>query len=198
MYSFFLKYFFIFFITYIYSSNLQLIEESNEWIELQNKEIKIFWIEQNESYFCKSSMIYNFPINKIKKILDNKLKYSKVFKRIEFCNVIKEDVVHMAIDLPFPFYSRDYIVEYQYYKHNEYEYYIYNAVNNLNVPKYKNYIRLINASGLWKLDKIDSSNTKVTYLWNGELLGDFPSWALSKAWISQGNEVLIDLRNELK
>ena len=63
--------------------------------------------------------------------------------------------------------------------------------------QYKNYIRLVNASGLWKLDKIDSSNTKVTYLWNGELLGDFPSWALSKASISQGKINIFNTLNKI-
>jgi len=30
----------------------------------------------------------------------------------------------------------------------------------------------------------------VIYAWNGELLGNFPEFGLSKAWITQGTEVL--------
>ena len=59
------------------------------------------------------------------------------------------------------------------------------------------YIRLTDAAGLWKLDKISSNTTLVTYTWNGQLLGNFPEFGLEKAWITQGNEVLEWLTLEL-
>jgi len=34
------------------------------------------------------------------------------------------------------------------------------------------------------------NKTKITYAWNGELLGNFPDFGLEKAWITQGTEVL--------
>jgi len=34
------------------------------------------------------------------------------------------------------------------------------------------------------------NNTKITYAWNGELLGSFPDFGLERAWITQGTEVL--------
>ncbi len=33
-------------------------------------------------------------------------------------------------------------------------------------------------------------NTLVSYTWNGELLGDFPKFALERAWETQGNEII--------
>ena len=55
---------------------------------------------------------------------------------------------------------------------------------------HEDYIRLINAAGEWRLHSLNESHTEVTYIWNGELLGDFPNWALTRAWETQGNEVL--------
>ena len=40
------------------------------------------------------------------------------------------------------------------------------------------------------LNKTSKNKTKVTYAWNGELLGNFPDFGLEKAWITQGTEVL--------
>jgi hypothetical protein len=35
-------------------------------------------------------------------------------------------------------------------------------------------------------------------MWNGELLGDFPDWALTRAWIEQGNEVMTWIEEALE
>ena len=62
----------------------------------------------------------------------------------------------------------------------------------------KDRIRLLRATGQWKLNYIDIDQTEVIYIWNGELLGDFPNWALTKAWKKQGDEVLTWLREALE
>ena len=59
-------------------------------------------------------------------------------------------------------------------------------------------MRLVNAGGKWKLESINNNLTKVTYIWNGEMLGNFPSWGLKRAWSKQGNEVLRNLKETLK
>ena len=62
----------------------------------------------------------------------------------------------------------------------------------------ENYVRLINAKGEWRLSHIDNKLIEVSYLWNGELRGGFPSWSLSKAWIKHANEVLGNLKTKLE
>ena len=59
------------------------------------------------------------------------------------------------------------------------------------------YVRLVNAAGQWKLISIDGK-TYVYYRWNGELRGDFPDWALTRAWNEQGTEVLLWLEEYLE
>ena len=41
-----------------------------------------------------------------------------------------------------------------------------------------------------KIIELPNGTTQIEYIWNGELLGDFPSWALKMAWKEQGTEVL--------
>ena len=46
---------------------------------------------------------------------------------------------------------------------------------------------------------LTNGNTLIEYIWIGEVLGDFPSWALKIAWKEQGYEVftwLIDYMDE--
>ena len=76
--------------------------------------------------------------------------------------------------------------------------YEFNSINNNNVRVDKNYVRLVNAAGQWRLKSINNKLTKVTYIWNGEMLGNFPSWGLKRAWLKQGNEVLGNLKETLK
>mgnify|MGYP000624169066 FL=1 len=59
------------------------------------------------------------------------------------------------------------------------------------------HVRLPNAAGIWILAALEPNKTKVIYAWNGELLGSFPEFGLTRAWITQGTEVLNWLDEEL-
>ena len=49
-------------------------------------------------------------------------------------------------------------------------------------PEDKDYIRLLHARGGWILSKIVDKKTLVVDRWNGDMRGDFPKWAYTKAW----------------
>ena len=169
-----------------------------EWNILQTEPIWIGWVDYNNSKWVKAVTIIPSKIVSVQKIIEDKKNYPKVFKRIEKINLITDEIVHIVLDMPFPFYGRDYIVSYNQYSEDDAFIYKYTSVDSLQIPIYKDYIRLINASGEWVLDPVDSLNTKVTYLWNGELLGDFPNWALKTAWETQGNEVFTWLKEAIE
>ena len=100
--------------------------------------------------------------------------------------------------MPFPFYGRDYIVSYTQFQEENDIVYRFTAVENSGISVHEDYVRLIHAAGEWRLHSLDSSSTEVTYIWNGELLGNFPEWALSRAWETQGDEVLTWLKEAVK
>ena len=187
----------IFFISKLLSIDISIFNNTTNWIELQNSEIKISYKEKNTFKYCKASTVYNSSPRQIKHILDDKSNYHNIFKRMEFCRSLTNEIVHIRLDLPFPFYGRDYIVEYEYFKMNDFEYYIYNSTNKVNIELNKKYVRLPNASGLWVIEPISNNSTKLTFIWNGELLGNFPDWALTRAWTTQGNEVLTWIQESL-
>ena len=182
----------------IFPIDISILDDSDDWIIIQNKNINISYKEINKQPYCKANMIYEHSSSDIKKILENRNLYPSIFKRIMFCNSLNKNTVHMGIKLPFPFSPRDYIVEYQYYNKDNKEYYIYQSKKNSSIKKSSNFIRLENASGIWLLEKIDHNRTSLTYLWNGELSGNIPKLVLPKAWKSQGNEILKELEEALK
>ena len=73
----------------------------------------------------------------------------------------------------------------------------FHSVNFPNVKPDNGHVRLPNAAGVWILNDIGNNKTKVTYAWNGELLGNFPDFGLEKAWVTQGTEVLLWLNDSL-
>ena len=92
--------------------------------------------------------------------------------------------------MPFPWAGRDYIVKYSEYEADSLKEYSWINYDDLNIPIEKGYVRLDRARGKWRLVKLKNGNIQVEYIWNGELLGDFPKWALKTAWKEQGKEVL--------
>ena len=68
------------------------------------------------------------------------------------------------------------------------EYYQYSSKSNSQLNLSSKFIRLPNASGIWLMEKISIDSTKLTYLWNGELLGNIPKWVLPKVYEKQGTK----------
>ena len=100
--------------------------------------------------------------------------------------------------MPFPFDDRDYIVKYTIENSENHWVFSFTSVKHPNGPLDSNNVRLHNAAGIWILTVLESNKTKVVYAWNGELLGRFPDFGLSRAWVTQGTEVLNWLNKSLK
>ena len=180
----------------LFSSEIMLPSSSHlSWTILQEYPIWIGWTDYSGFQWCRASSTIQASIEEVQKIIEDKKNYPKVFKRIEKTTVISDEIVHIILDMPFPFYGRDYIVKYIQLQEDNDIVYRFTSVINSGIPVHEDYVRLIHAAGEWRLHSLDSSNTEVTYLWNGELLGDFPDWALARAWETQGREVLTWLKD---
>ena len=170
----------------------------SSWEILQDYPIWIGWTEYNQSNWCKAKITLHSSVKDISTIIEDKGNYPNVFKRVESATIITDEIVHIILDMPFPFYGRDYIVSYTQFQEENDIVYRFTAVENSGIPVHEDYVRLIHAAGEWHLHSLDSNSTEVTYIWNGELLGDFPNWALMRAWETQGNEVLTWLKEAVQ
>ena len=175
-----------------------LPENHANWEVLHDGEIWVGCTEYAGSPWCKSRKTLPFSIEKISEILEDRGNYKNIFDRVTTSQVLEDNIVYIILDMPFPFSSRDYIVKYIEANEGNKRIYQWFAVDFISIPKTNNNVRLNNAAGEWRLTPINSDKTTVSYTWNGELLGDFPDWALTRAWTTQGNEVLVWLTKALQ
>ena len=180
---------FLFISNILFSSEFILPSKHSNWKILQDDSVWIGWIDDGKFQWCRASSTISAPIEKVQEIIEDKENYPTVFKRIEKTTVLSDEIVHIILDMPFPFYGRDYIVRYTQHQEENDIIYRFISVEDIEIPVHKDYVRLIHAAGEWRLHSLNDSSTEVTYIWNGELLGDFPDWALTRAWKTQGDEV---------
>ena len=182
----------------IYALDLSGLNSNQEWKTLQNNDISIKTTQYQGFPICKAETILPLPLKTISAIIENVENYPNVFLRVTKTRVLEDDVVHIMLDMPFPFSGRDYIIKYIKHKFSSAWTFRFSAVEHVQAPPEKGHVRLIHAAGEWKLTAINDHETNVSYTWNGELLGDFPNWALDRAWKTQGNEMMEWLNDELQ
>ena len=130
------------------------------------------------------------PMNEIASVIQDLKHYPDIFKRVTTARQLGSDVVQIVLDMPFPFDGRDYIIKYQIEKLENIWIFSFSAVEHSQGTLDPHHVRLPNAAGIWFLMELGANKTSVTYAWNGELLGNFPDFALHRAWATQGTEVL--------
>ena len=179
----------------------------NEWISLQKGDISIAYTEKDYTW-CFSMGTFNAKMEDLLDIIEDVENYDKIFDSIRKSSRDENDIVHIMVDYPMPLSDRDYVVKFHKISKNHEIIYRFHSSgfgevqlpqqSLFNIPENKNYIRLNNAAGEWRLKDMNNGEILVTYTWNGELKGSVPMWILKKSWIRQGNEIMINLKERLE
>jgi hypothetical protein len=162
-----------------------------EWKVLVEGETWVGCSQQPEITWCRSVATIDAPQAKLSELLHSFETYPDTFKRVYKTKVLAPNVVHVLLDMPFPFKYRDYIAHFVETQENGDLIFTFNAVEHADaaVPDQAS-VRLPRAAGRWRLTPVGTGQTKVTYTWNGELLGKIPPFGLPEAWTTQGVEVM--------
>ena len=98
----------------LFGYELPNYDSNEDWIELQSgrKHIWVGYIEKPDINWVRTSSILPFKFEEVSKIIEKEENYSKIFNRVIISEEVLEDIIYMKIDMPFPFYDRDYLVEY--------------------------------------------------------------------------------------
>ena len=164
------------------------------WKILNEKEPWVGYLEYENFPWCRATDIFPYSINEIEQFIGKFDTYSNTFSRMIDSDLVDTNVVYLRVDYPFFLSDRDYLVKYSRLTDNKDVYYQWIAEEHPELPEYDNVVRLINAGGEWALKYINDNSTKVSYSWNGELRGDFPSFSLNSAWNKAGTEIINELR----
>ena len=168
--------------------------EIQGWKTLSEKNPWVGYQEYENFPWCRATDIFPYSVNEIETFIGKFETYSNTFSRMIDSELIDTNIVYLRVDYPLFLSDRDYIVKYNRVSNANDIYYQWVAIVHSDVPEYDNAVRLINAGGEWALKYISENSTKVSYSWNGELRGDFPSFSLNSAWIKGGTEIINELR----
>jgi len=183
-------------LTYITIQSLMLgldlngISALNGWTILQEGPVKVEWREYKGYPISRAEKILQYDMPSIAKVIQDLDRYPIIFKRVTNTKRLDSNIVHIMLDMPFPFAGRDYIVQYSIEQDEREWTFSFFSVDHPDGSVEPGMVRLDNAAGLWVLTRLSAKQTMVTYAWNGELLGNFPDFGLNRAWITQGTEVL--------
>ena len=184
----------LFLFSTLFSSNIPDIN-SQKWIKIQKDFIDIDYIWKDGLPWCKSKINLNYSVEEILNVIKNVGAYHLIFDSVVKSKEYNNNIVHITLDLPGIFSDRDYVVKFSLLedKQNKTIIYEFKSISDF-IEINHNYVRLLNAGGQWRLKSLADNLTEVTYIWNGDMSGNFPSWGLKRAWTKQGNEVLSNLK----
>ena len=126
-------------LSYGFADHLVVPDHLTDWNILQDSDVWIGWTIKDDIQWCRAEKILPFEMEHISHIIEDKGNYPNVFKRIEDISILAPDIVHISLDMPFPFSNRDYIVKYVSNKTDNENTYTFTAYDKMNVPERNNY-----------------------------------------------------------
>ena len=170
----------------------------DSWKVLDKNEIKIEYTDDFDIPWCRATTVFPFSLEEIYFTLKDLPNYKNIFGRVTQSDLLDLNIVYIRLDMPYFLYDRDYTVKYIEEERDGSVFFKFHSVVHPSASKYYGAVNLPRASGQWILTSLSENTCKVTYIWNGELLGSFPSMSLHTAWQEQGSEVLGWLSNYIK
>ena len=102
----------IYFFGFLFSIDYLPDVDSFDWEQLREGDITIEYFMHDNIPWCKAYIESDYSIEELSIILENKVNYPNVFDRITETILYSKDIVHIKLDMPFPWAGRDYIVKY--------------------------------------------------------------------------------------
>jgi hypothetical protein len=160
-----------------------------DWEILVESPVRVQCAHSDGMPWCQAIGDLDVPLHLLEQRVTDLAQYPNTFLRIRSARILAPDIVHISLDMPYFLEDRDYVARFVRQEIGAALDFSWRAVEHARAPVGEA-VRLPRAAGSWLLEPLSPGRTRVTYSWNGELLGDFPDFALSRAWTVQGLEVL--------
>ena len=147
--------------------------------------------------WCRSVGIIEAKPEDVAASLENMAQQADIFEAVSEIRTLSPDTYHVTLDFPGMLSDRDYVAKFTKVTEGADRVYRWVPVTHPEAPEVAGVVRLSKMSGEWRLTP-SGAHTQVTYLWQAELMGSFPEWALPVARKKAGNEALKDLANSRK
>lgn len=162
------------------------------WEVLDSSPVRIECTEVSGKPWCRSTGLIAAPVDQVATALEDMAGQSDVFEAVSQIDTLGDDTYRIVLDFPGMFADRDYVAKFEKLTEGDARIYRWKPVTHPNAPATDDIVRLSRMEGEWRLEPA-GAETRATYLWQAELMGSFPTWALSTARKKAGNEALKDL-----
>lgn len=162
------------------------------WTVLSESGPRVECTEVGAEPWCRSIGTVPLPIDQVAATLEDMAAHQALFDSIVSITVLEPDTMHIILDYPALMSDRDYVARYSRVVEGEARMYRWVPVVHPKAPEVDGIVRLPHMAGEWRLDPAGSA-TKVTYTWEAEIAGSFPSALLNKARKIAGSEALKDI-----
>ena len=183
--------------TLLISSALARPGADATWELLDANPVRIECTEADGRPWCRSVGIIAAPIDEVASALEDMGSQADVFDAVSQIDVLEPDTFRIVLDFPGMFTDRDYVAKFSKLTEGDARIYRWVPVTHPDAPETDATVRLVRMEGEWRLEPLDGK-TRATYLWEAELMGSFPNWALPTARKKAGHEALKDLAKSRK
>jgi hypothetical protein len=167
------------------------------WEVLDTSPVRIECTEAAGQPWCRSVGLIAAPLDQVAQAMEDMAGQSEVFEAVSLIDELGDDTYRIVLDFPGMFSDRDYVAKFTKHVEGDARIYRWEPVTHPKAPPTDDIVRLERMAGEWRLEPA-GDQTKATYLWQAELGGSFPNWALSTARKKAGNEALKDLAKTRK
>lgn len=163
------------------------------WTVLQEANPRVECAELADGPWCRAVDAIDQPVDRLAAILEDMPQFRARFPRILAIEALEADTLHIVLDFPAGLSDRDYVARYTRATDGEARLLRWEPVAHPKAPASAEVVRLPKMAGEWRLDPTDADTTRVTYLWQAEIGGSFPSFLAGRARAITGTEALSDL-----
>ena len=167
------------------------------WELLEAAPVRIECTTAAGAPWCRSTGLIAAKVDDVASSLENMGNQAEIFEAVSSIRSLGADTYHVTLDFPGMMSDRDYVVKFSKATEGNDRVYSWVPVTHAEAPEVSGVVRLTKMAGEWRLTPM-GDKTRVTYLWQAELMGSFPEWALPVARKKTGNEALKDLANSRK
>ena len=162
------------------------------WEVLEDSTVRIECTESQGDPWCRATALVSAAPSSVAAALENMGSQADIFEAVSSIRDLGDNTYHITLDFPGMMSDRDYVAAFSKATEGDDLVYRWEPATHPEAPPVPGVVRLSKMAGEWRLSPA-GEHTRVTYLWEADLMGSFPSWALPIARKKAGNEALKDL-----
>ncbi len=162
------------------------------WETLQQAPVRVECTTWQEAPWCRATGVFGAAPATVASTLEAMDRHTEVFHALVQIEQLAPGLVHAVLDYPSPLADREYVARYESRTDGQTQIYAWAPATHAGASLDPDRVLLSEMAGEWQLTP-EGPGTQVIYLWQADIGGSPPAWALPRARKLTGTSVLQDL-----